>query len=52
MITNIIVIALLHMPYDPITSTDDWYAPTVIEYVDQEPTEEDVEHIWTLEAPQ
>ena len=38
----IIVIALMHMPYEPITSTRDWYAPT-IEIIQTEPSLEDIE---------
>lgn len=51
MIPAMIIIALMTMPYEPVTSPVDWYAPVQIEYIDAEPTEEDIEHIWTLEGP-
>ncbi len=38
----LIVIALVHMPWEPITSTRDWYAPT-IEIIQTEPSLEDIE---------
>lgn len=36
------IIAILHMPYEPITSARDWYAPT-IEIIQTEPSLEDIE---------
>ena len=38
----LIVIALVHMPWEPITSVKDWYAPT-IEVIQTEPSLEDIE---------
>ena len=42
MIPLLIVIAIVHMPWEPITSTRDWYAPA-IEIIQTEPTLEDIE---------
>ena len=36
------IIAIMHMPWDPITSVKDWYAPT-IEIIQTEPSLEDIE---------
>ena len=38
----VVVIAILYMPWDPITSVKDWYAPT-IEIIQTEPSLEDIE---------
>ena len=42
MIPLSLVIALVNMPWEPITSSRDWYAPT-IEIIQTEPTLEDIE---------
>lgn len=52
MIPAFIVIALLWMPIEPVTASEDWYAPVVIEYVDEEPSEADIGNEWTNEAPE
>lgn len=39
----LIVIALMHMPYEPITSAEDWYTPK-IEIIQTEPSIEDIEN--------
>ena len=39
----LIVIALMHMPYEPITSSEDWYTPK-IEIIQTEPSIEDIEN--------
>jgi hypothetical protein len=38
----VVVIAILYMPWEPITSARDWYAPA-IDIIQAEPTMEDIE---------
>ena len=51
MIPLVAILAWLPMPWDSITSVDDqdWYLPTQVEYVDHEPTEDDINEKIRLE---